>query len=162
MLGVEPALDVPEVKVSSRQLKGTSRTVAPSNPPPKGPKSMSRMRAAEEESVHSAWEEADEELELDDRRHEKADEEESRYGIDVRQPPKKRRRLGTHMDVHTVFTTDEEEVYDLDDPEDDMEEALQVSGQGGRIPKERSEKSERTRSYWLSKAMGGSGLSDSE
>ncbi|KAI0320708.1 hypothetical protein OF83DRAFT_1052529 [Amylostereum chailletii] len=57
-----------------------------------------------------------------------ADEEESRYGI----PPKKRRRLGTTADTHTVFTTDDEEdleegelvVHGLTDRDDDSDDSL--------------------------------------
>ncbi|RDX46948.1 hypothetical protein OH76DRAFT_1385988 [Lentinus brumalis] len=119
----------------------------------------STSRTAEANSVATAWGEADMTFDTDDG---SADSEaeliESRYDIESRQPPAKRRRTGTQADVHTVYTTD------------DDEDAFSVSHQRGEedgISEEEGEydvavsdaerpgKAEAAsrRSYWLSKAM---------
>ena len=55
----------------------------------------------------------------DAKRAANADEEESRYDIrDKREPPAKRRRIGTQQDMHTVYTSDEDE--------DDVQAKLQA------------------------------------
>ncbi|KAI0373072.1 hypothetical protein BV20DRAFT_1014460 [Pilatotrama ljubarskyi] len=131
-------------------------------------------RAAEEASVKSAWGEADMEPESDDEADGPADVVESRYEIDSRrQPPKKRRRTGTRADedvtVHTVYTTDDEDPYDdmysfaRQSREDDgiSEEereydlsALDEEARGSRAGPADAATASR-RSYWLSKAMAG-------
>ncbi|OJT08695.1 Poly(A) RNA polymerase cid14 [Trametes pubescens] len=74
-------------------------------------------RAAGEASVKSAWGEADMEPETEDEEGRPEDAVESRYEIDSkRQPPKKRRRTGARADkdvaAETVYTTDDEDPYD--------------------------------------------------
>lgn len=87
------------------------------------------------------------------------DEEESRYRIDDRrEPPRKRRKLGRESDAHTVFTTDDEDAeaeeladYSLHvaDDEDSVSAAKGVKAKAGRG--DASEK----RDYWLSKRFSG-------
>lgn len=135
-----------------------------------------RSRAEGQASVRSAWEEADMDLGSEDGRAEEDDEDdESRYDIDARrQPPKKRRRTGRLSDVHTVFTTDDDDVDDdllrvhgLDDDglsEEEREYDLSALGDGGAGGDGESDgKSglrERKRSYWLSKALAMNGSGD--
>ena len=120
----------------------------------------SQVRAAKE-SVQSTWEHADAEHDAAHGRDAEPDVEESRYGIDKRQPPSKRRRVGAEIDMHTVYTTDDDE-----DSEEDGGEGVVVhtvdsgSGTGEEedeydvsFSSNKSEKTERKRSYWLSKGV---------
>ncbi|KAF9065446.1 hypothetical protein BDP27DRAFT_1404788 [Rhodocollybia butyracea] len=107
------------------------------------------------------------------RRHESnlpdSDDDSGKYGITERQPPKKRQRMGGPMDVHTVFTTDddisfnsasedgetdslaaEEEDYDVGSGEMNMDN---VEGTAETKAPPSSDKNQR-RSYWLSKGIG--------
>lgn len=93
------------------------------------------------------------------REDEEEEEEEGRYSIGSRrQPPTKRRRMGTMADKHTVFTTDDEEdgdengllVTNIADSEDDLED---YESDGG-ASNDGAAKRDKTRSYWLSKGVG--------
>ena len=122
-------------------------------------------RKAEAESVEDAhaWGEADMETSNDSQSEVEAAAE-SRYDIESRkQPPKKRRRTGTRADenitLHTVYTTDEEDGYlaghqprDADDGITEEEEEYAVSALDGADQERGGGKAEK-RSYWLSKAM---------
>lgn len=81
MLGVEPRQAVKRSKTNS-----TAPTRAPQE-------SVQTSLVWEEDSDHGPPEGREAEVDEDD---------ESRYGIDRRQPPKKRRKTGTNMDLHTV------------------------------------------------------------
>jgi non-canonical poly(A) RNA polymerase PAPD5/7 len=126
-----------------------------------------KARAAKD-SVDSAWKQADSEPDTTRKREAVEEVEESRYGIDKRQPPAKRRRVGTQVDAHTVYTTDEDDDSEVEEGEaDEMDgEELVVhmgSGTHSETGKEeaeydtslRKDKAERKslRSYWLSKAV---------
>ncbi|KZT70088.1 hypothetical protein DAEQUDRAFT_810830 [Daedalea quercina L-15889] len=121
-----------------------------------------KSSAAQKASVQTAWEEADMALAFDKNAAED-EEDESRYQIDGRQePPRKRRRLGRESDMHTVFTTDDEDAEDVqdyslhvvDEPEDS------VSATKDMRPVSRGDASSK-RDYWLSKGLSGI-ASDSE
>ena len=124
---------------------------------------MNDTRAAQE-SVESAWKQADSEHDVT-RKHTAGDEEEeSRYGIDKRQPPAKRRRVGAEIDAHTVYTTDEdsEEEGEADDDEDNGDLVVHMGDDDGSdTGKEEAEydtspnnqKTGKKRSYWLSKGI---------
>jgi len=68
-----------------------------------------------EASIKAAWEEVDMNSESGEERSGRPlagneDEDESRYDIrDKKQPPKKRRRVGSQKDMHTIYTSDEDE-----------------------------------------------------
>lgn len=150
MLGIDPAAEVRFRPSDTPENNGTSQT-----------------RAAKE-SVRSAWEHADAERDTTHKREAEPEVEESRYGIDRRQPPTKRRRMGAEIDMHTVYTTDDDEesededknkgemkgdgvvVHTIDSGSEtgDEEEEYDVS-----LSSNKSEKAERTRSYWLSKGV---------
>lgn len=132
----------------------------------------SSSHALAAESVKTAWEEADMALESDEEEETAAvEEEESRYrAADSRasQPPKKRRRTGKEKDMHTVYTTDDE-----DDAELDKNLQLHIGGADDGVSEEEAEyvvhshgseseqsdrpgkrKKDAKRSYWLSKGIG--------
>ena len=97
MLGIDPTAEV-RLMSSGPSMTGTNR-----------------IRAAKQ-SVQSAWEHADADSDATHRRDAEpevdVEVEESRYGIDKRQPPSKRRRVGAEIDMHTVYTTDDDESED--------------------------------------------------
>ncbi|KAI0748435.1 hypothetical protein C8Q80DRAFT_1104159 [Daedaleopsis nitida] len=128
-----------------------------------GANSNGASRTAEAASVASAWGVADTSLETASEGYEE-DEVESRYEIESRkQPPRKRRRMGTRADqditLHTVYTTDEDEdghsgmhqphgdVDDISEEEEYDLSALDAKSDEGRAASRRS--------YWLSKGMAG-------
>ncbi|KAF8077561.1 hypothetical protein FPV67DRAFT_1684010, partial [Lyophyllum atratum] len=119
------------------------------------PPSSSNSREAK--SVKTAWQEAD--VEHEDghhKRHREVDldeDEEGRYSIGRQQPPKKRRRKGNLTDTHTVFTTDDDDDHSVIS-EDDEEEAHYASDVGSSRSRRDPEKTDKRRSYWLSKAIG--------
>ena len=95
------------------------------------------------------------------RRDESDEEEGGRYDIGMRkQPPAKRRRMGTVADTHTVFTTDDEEegeerepiVVNFADCGDDLEE-YESDGRADAVSDGNIKRDEK-RSYWLSKGIG--------
>ncbi|KAH8106935.1 hypothetical protein BXZ70DRAFT_915720 [Cristinia sonorae] len=130
-----------------------------------------RLQARAAESVKSAWDKADMAMDSDEEHAKVQDEEEeSRYRVaDSRsnQPPKKRRRTGKEKDVHTVYTTDDDEEGEIGDERDLR---IHVGGAGDGVSDEEDEYvalsgSERAdasgkmgkdekRSYWLSKGVG--------
>lgn len=134
-------------------------------------------RTVEAASVESAWGAADTTLDTADEMGSEDEMVESRYDIESRrQPPKKRRRVGTRADesttLHTVYTTDEDEdAYstahhlrgDADGNSDEEREydlsALDADHQAPDGRPGRTEAANR-RSYWLSKAMAGGDESD--
>ncbi|OBZ65685.1 Poly(A) RNA polymerase cid14 [Grifola frondosa] len=139
-------------------------TMAPRTPQPER---NGKTRAAEEESVKSAWEEADMDLESAEEDAKFEAEDESRYEIRRSQPPKKRRRVGGKQDLHTVYTTDDDDDGigggpSADDDGDGTSEeeheydlsVLDDRNQNGSRSR-RSEGGSRKRSYWLSKGIGG-------
>lgn len=92
---------------------------------------------------------------------EEAEEEEGRYDMGSRrQPPVKRRRVGTVEDELTVFTTDDDDdgeeenlvVAHIADSEEDHEE-YESDGQPGATSNGNAKRDEK-RSYWLSKGIG--------
>ena len=125
-------------------------------------------RTAEAESVKDAWNHADIDLGSPRRSVSGVEEEvESRYGIESRrQPPKKRRKTGTQADEDITFytTDDEEDGYSAGhQPADDHgiseeEEEYDLSALDADHRERGGGKAEK-RSYWLSKAMAG-GVSD--
>ncbi|EIW60204.1 uncharacterized protein TRAVEDRAFT_164816 [Trametes versicolor FP-101664 SS1] len=133
-------------------------------------------RAAGEASVKSAWGEADMEPETEDEEGRPEDAVESRYEIDSkRQPPKKRRRTGARADrdvtAETVYTTDDEDPYDdmysfaqqakVDDGISEEEREYDLAaldkgrGRGSGSGSSDAAAAASRRSYWLSKAMTG-------
>lgn len=135
----------------------------------KPPSSKSQARAAE--SVKTAWSEAELILDSDNEVTRVEEEEESRYSRS-NQPPKKRRRVGKEADMHTVFTTDDDEDGDANDKDlrlhvggaedgatDEEAEYVVVSDSesGDRASKK---KNDEKRSYWLSKGVGVGGDTD--
>ena len=153
MLGVDPATEV--------HFKPAA--------PPAGTSAASTSSArAAKQSVQLAWEHADAENDATHRRDAEPEVEESRYGIDRRQPPAKRRRIGSEIDAHTVYTTDDDdsESEDEDRPQDrrsgdvlvhtvesDSDTGKEEAEYDVASPPPKSEKAERTRSYWLSKGV---------
>ncbi|KAI0693342.1 hypothetical protein BC835DRAFT_1406809 [Cytidiella melzeri] len=156
-----------------------------SSPSPEPPLSHSHPdiphRANEAKAgIRTSLEEADSEKESGDeqrRQSPQKDEDESRYGIrDKKQPPKKRRRMGTQRDTHTVYTSDEDEEDGLGvgarneglilhadlrkssvDTSDDgsetdsvAEEEAEYDVDGGH---DKMVKAKHRRSYWLSKGV---------
>lgn len=105
------------------------------------------------------------------------EEDESRYDIrDKRQPPAKRRRLGTRQDQHTVYTSDEDDdeavnvrggdgklVLHADLDESGSESSERGGSESDSVAMEEAiydtpgedetSKSQRKRSYWLSKGV---------
>ncbi|THH31115.1 hypothetical protein EUX98_g3085 [Antrodiella citrinella] len=126
----------------------------------------SRTQARAAESVQSAWSKADVAAEEQEDRHKSDDVEESRYrAADSRsgQPPKKRRRTGKDEDLHTVYTTDEEEDVADDnlhlhfagapDGASEKEDEYTVLSESS-LDRDVSSRKELKRSYWLSKGVG--------
>ena len=117
-----------------------------------------KSNAQNKASVQTAWEEADMAPPLD-RPAEEDEGQSSRYRIDDRrEPPRKRRRLGRESDAHTVFTTDDEDAGEEDvegyslhvvDDEDSVSVAKGAKAKVGHG--NTSEK----RDYWLSKGLSG-------
>ncbi|KAH9852744.1 hypothetical protein C2E23DRAFT_756340 [Lenzites betulinus] len=162
--------EVYDRQVLHRMLGITPKVTTPAPTAPGEPRGASSRRAAEEASVRSAWGEADMDPETDEEEGAPADVVESRYEIDSRrQPPKKRRRTGARADkdvtVHTVYTTDDDDPYDdayaskresrVDDgiSEEEREYDLAALDEKGRGAGDAATASRR--SYWLSKAMAG-------
>ena len=134
-------------------------------------------RTAGAASVEAAWGAADTTLDAADSIGSEDEMVESRYEIESRkQPPKKRRRVGTRADeditLHTVYTTDEDEEEhstthqprgDEDGVTDEEKEydlsALDADHHDPGGGPGRTEAANR-RSYWLSKAMAGGDESD--
>ncbi|KAI8989833.1 hypothetical protein BD414DRAFT_414259 [Trametes punicea] len=151
MLGITPKASFAAPKI---ETNGTSRT-------------------REEASVKSAWGEADIEGESGDEGDDALEDMvESRYEIDSRrQPPRKRRRTGTRADegvtMHTVYTTDDDDPYEdmyslvhhsvADDgiSEEEREYDLSALDSGGPRSDASDAATATKRSYWLSKAMAG-------
>ena len=114
-------------------------------------------RTAEAKSVETAWGEAD--MFFDTHNGSEEEEEiESRYDIESRRPPAKRRRTGTQADVHTVYTTDEDEdTFSISHQRGDEDGISEEEGEYDLSVSDaerpgRAEAASR-RSYWLSKAM---------
>ncbi|EJF66211.1 hypothetical protein DICSQDRAFT_152192 [Dichomitus squalens LYAD-421 SS1] len=125
-------------------------------------------RTAEAESVQDAWGHTDMDPGTPDGSVSGAEEEvESRYDIESRrQPPKKRRRTGTRADegitLHTVYTTDDEEDGfsashrpSGDDGIEEEEEEYDLSALDAESQERGGGSKAEKRSYWLSKAMAG-------
>lgn len=102
---------------------------------------------AYEESVKSAWNEGEADMELgtsDVERNERTmveEEDESRYGI-ADLPPKKRRRTGKNGEAHAVYVVDHDDEDVPSDGGTSEEEEYDVRGS----------KKQARRSYWLRKA----------
>ncbi|TCD67285.1 hypothetical protein EIP91_000307 [Steccherinum ochraceum] len=162
MLGIEA--DSVTFAIDVKHDSGSSR---------KPPSSKSQARAAE--SVKTAWSEAELVMDSDDEVTKVEEEEESRYrAADSRssQPPKKRRRMGKEADMHTVYTTDDDEDGDAND----KDLRLHVGGADDGVTDEEAEyvvvsdsesgdqankrKKDEKRSYWLSKGVGLGGDTD--
>ncbi|KAJ3540390.1 hypothetical protein NM688_g6231 [Phlebia brevispora] len=158
MLGVEPAVPIVLSGTSSDKHNGIKRS------------------KEGEESIRSAWEEADADPQSPTARKELVEEEESRYDIETRLPPKKRRRHGTKANSHVYISDDEDDdergdddktplvVHALVDSDEEdpaamsfseQEDAYDIDGSDDSAsePETRAEKARRTRSYWLSKAI---------
>ncbi|KAI0672801.1 hypothetical protein C8Q78DRAFT_970483 [Trametes maxima] len=161
--------EVYDRQVLHRMLGITPKaSLATSKAEPSGRKSS---RAAEEASVKSAWGEADMEPETEDEAEDPGDAVESRYEIDSRrQPPKKRRRMRTRTDqdvtVPTVYTTDDEDPYDdysfsrpgdgISEEEREYDLSVLDEGQTGSARSGPSgAATANKRLYWSSKAMAG-------
>ncbi|KAI0647467.1 hypothetical protein C8Q79DRAFT_907770 [Trametes meyenii] len=162
--------EVYDRQVLHRMLGITPKTLSLATPKPE-PNGKKSSRAAEKASIKSAWGEADMEPETEDETEDARDAVESRYEIDSRrQPPKKRRRTGTRtgqdVTVPTVYTTDDEDPYDdysfnrQEDgiSEEEREYDLSALGEGQTSSARSGPSSTATankRSYWLSKATAG-------
>ena len=154
MLGMEPGIVVSS-RLSEKRFSGKDTREAA-------------------DSVKAAWEEADNSFDAN-YRHVAEPEEEGRYGIDSRLPPRKRRRLDNKMDAHVYISDDDDD--DDDDPEvDDAALLVHTAGDSdngsavvpdgseeedaydlGDVDEDADSKHERvrrTRSYWLSKGIG--------
>lgn len=122
LLGVEPLRIRSHGQSDSRRAHAGSSTTTNDHRRP----SSQSVQAVEEVSIMS--------ISSDDEKHYKRrepSEEEGRYEIEGRnRPTKRRRKMGTQADPHTVFTTDEEEEVSVEEGTD----------QGKR------------RTYWPSKA----------
>ncbi|TFK46660.1 Nucleotidyltransferase, partial [Heliocybe sulcata] len=103
MLGISPNAPLKSDLHVSRSPSPPAKRKSP-------PRSL-LSRIHESASVTSAWGEADMEVSAaSDGSVGEEEGQESRYDIDKRQPPRKRRRTGTARDAHTTyFTTDEED-----------------------------------------------------
>lgn len=123
---------------------------------PRKPPSSTAREASN--SVISAWHEAEMDPEDDHQKRRRDhefpdDDEEGRYSINWKQPPKKRQKVGGGRDRHTVFTTDDEEDGLTTVLDSEAEDAHYASDIGS--PRQRDlEKMEQRRSYWLSKGVG--------
>ncbi|KAF7799612.1 hypothetical protein EIP86_010850 [Pleurotus ostreatoroseus] len=160
------------------RILGVEPTVPTVSSGPFTDKRNGRKRSREgAESVKSAWEEADMELSTSDDDKRSANEEESRYDIETRLPPKKRMRKGTKIDTHIYISDDDDDagdgdvddtalvVHTLQDSDDDravvadndseQEAAYDTGGSDGEAaaPDGRAERKQRTRSFWLSKGI---------
>ncbi|KAH9952027.1 hypothetical protein B0H21DRAFT_10348 [Amylocystis lapponica] len=151
------------------------------------PKRNAKSRTAEQESIKSAWEEADMDLASgsDHEGHagDPLDEDEGRYGIDRRRkPPRKRRDTRNRQDPLPVYTTDEDDVdppkyttdkdevdgtiagYDHSISEEELAYALSAGEDGKAEDLHTSattrKADESRRSYWLSKGGIASDSSD--
>ncbi|KAH9917444.1 uncharacterized protein B0H18DRAFT_938513 [Fomitopsis serialis] len=142
MLGIAPRVDivsdVPQAASNGKSNVGHKESVE---------------TACKEAEVASASNKSAAEDEEED------EEEESRYKIDDRrEPPRKRRRLGRESDMHTVFTTDEEDPEDVQDYNlhvvDDEDSVSVAKGAKRRVPRRDASSK---RDYWLSKGLGFSG-----
>lgn len=119
---------------------------------------------ANEESVRSAWNEGEADMELESSDVEVNDRrvaEESRYDI-ADLPPKKRRRTGKSKDIHTVFVLDDEdeEGENVAEGNGTTEEEAEYDVAGSADDGQPGSSRQTRRSYWLSKAN--SGVVDSE
>lgn len=146
----------------------------PSNPLSSHGDSQTAGRSREaNDSVRTAWEAADTDMESGDeqvsRVSREEEQEESRYDIrDKKLPPKKRRRIGTEKDMHTVYTSDEDEdewpgmgggreslivhaaiEQSSEESDEDSVEAEEAEYDVGGDDKR--ERATSRRSYWLSK-----------
>lgn len=130
--------------------------------------SSSQARAHAASSVQHAWGEADMELASDQEESGREADEESRYrraDSKANQPPKKRQRVGKEKDVHTVYTTDEEDMSTIGEGDlrlhiggDQVDGITDEEAQYELISEsedgERKAKKDEKRSYWLSKGVG--------
>lgn len=139
-------------------------TVSPNDTPPRKTSQGHESRAVNE-SVQSAWKGADADHEPVHKQEAETEAEESRYGIDKRQPPRKRRKMNSEIDVHTVYTTDEEDEDEVGGGSSGRQEDGEllvhtVHDSGSDTGKEEAEyktstsKAAERRSYWLSKGVG--------
>ncbi|KAG6888367.1 hypothetical protein C0992_008669 [Termitomyces sp. T32_za158] len=154
--------EVYDKRVLHNLLNVQAQPVVVNGSTPKGngtakPSSTSTGEAAN--SVKSAWAEADnEDVNSHKRQHNATDEEEEegRYRIGRQQPPTKRRRTGSRKDAHITFTTDEETLSEDEKEDLHYESDIEIiEGKATRPPSSRdSEKADKRRSYWLSKAIG--------
>lgn len=129
------------------------------------PCESNRESPAAQESVQSAWQHADADHEPVNKQEAETEVEESRYGIDKRQPPRKRRKMNAEIDVHTVYTTDEDDEDEVGGSSSGRREDGEllvhtVHDSGSDTGKEEAEyktspsKAAERRSYWLSKGVG--------
>ncbi|KZT09562.1 uncharacterized protein LAESUDRAFT_722526 [Laetiporus sulphureus 93-53] len=129
------------------------------------PTPNSEVQRPRQEDIDTALGEADmEEGSTDNEDGKIITEEGSRYKIeDRRQPPRKRRKMGREEDMHTVFTTDDEdgeirheyEEYALEGLEDGEEEEDAAALADTKYSMESSAKSKNRRDFWLSKGSQG-------
>jgi non-canonical poly(A) RNA polymerase PAPD5/7 len=95
--------------------------------------------------------------------HDPEDPEESgKYDIGM-QPPRKRRRRDNEKDKHTVFVADDDDASASESESTDEAEAnaYAFNGEATLGKKSSSDREERRRNYWLSKAIGlGEDVSD--
>lgn len=163
MLGVEPRkIAVPPHITDSR------RTISFQPESSRNDHTKSKVSA---QVVEEIFEEVDmeigsdiEELEKPEKRDHVA-EEEGRYSISVRrEPPSKRRRMGTAQDTHTVFTTDDEEEEEgliIQSTITDEGESLDEYETSGLEDAQDSKAAQQDRrSYWLSKGIGTGRIDD--
>jgi len=170
--------EVYDRRVLHRMLGITPQVIT--TPTPSHTAAHGQTRVAYEESVKTAWEEADINLgsdhirDADDIDHET----ESRNGGGRREPQKKRHKPGREQDMHAIFTTDDEDADDgrsrrdgdglsddqqeydlgaLDDVEADLVEAGET-----KYGMERRSSSSAKRDYWLSKGFTGIASDSSE
>lgn len=162
------------------RMLGIKPSTLVSDPEPASKHRSSFKRTREgEDSVRSAWEEADAGLDADGPHNKEPEEELSRYDIDSRQqPPRKRKRVDAKMDEHIYISDDddEEDEYvekvdgDLPSPparidgsveepdakqlsDEENEYDIGDSDEDDDANPTLSQKARRTRSYWLSKGV---------
>lgn len=179
LLGVEPRKRISDPKFASQsESRRSINFQAESSTASNGRSKVSSYSA---QAVEEVFEEADMELSSDSEKHtppssrakekrREPSEEEGRYGIGSRdQRPKKRRKVGTRADAHTVFMTDEEDDEDgviahtITDEESDLEHDEYASD--GGVEGEQGTKTaeqDRRRSYWLSKGVGPGAVDDDD
>lgn len=98
--------------------------------------------------------------------HATEEQDEGRYDINRRQPPQKRRKIGKPKDSHTVFTTDDDDEFERNsvrveaEGADSLDEEEAHYASYDEVETRGTERTEKRRSYWLSKALdiGGSAL----